>query len=87
MDIEVTPKEKDTYTVRVSDRKGSKTYTVILADAYHTRLARSGETKESLISRSFGFLLERESKESILSSFDLPVIGRYFPEYERVISR
>ena len=35
---------------------------------------------------SFRFLLERERKESILSSFDLTVIGRYFTEYEREIA-
>ena len=31
------------------------------------------------------FLLEREPKESILSRFDLPIISRYFPEYEEEI--
>ncbi len=31
---------------------------------------------------AFAFLLEREPRESILHSFDLPVIGRYFPEWE-----
>ena len=36
---------------------------------------------EDVIEASFEFLLEREPKESILSSFELPVIGRYFPEY------
>ena len=39
-----------------------------------------------LVRRSFVFLLEREPKESILRSFDLPVIGRYFPDYEREIT-
>ncbi len=38
-----------------------------------------------LVKASFEFLLEREPNTSILRSFDLPVIGRYFPEYERVI--
>jgi hypothetical protein len=38
-----------------------------------------------LVEKSFRFLLDRESNTSILRSFDLPVIGRYFPEYERVI--
>jgi hypothetical protein len=42
---------------------------------------------ERLVRRSFEFLLERESKESILRSFELPVIGRYFPEYEGEIRR
>jgi hypothetical protein len=40
-----------------------------------------------LVERSFAFLLEREPPSSILRSFDLPVIGRYFPEYETGIRR
>ena len=40
-----------------------------------------------LVEASFAFLLERETKESILREFDLPVIGRYFPEYEPEIGR
>jgi hypothetical protein len=35
----------------------------------------------------FDFLLEREPKESILRSFDVTVIGRYFPEFETTIRR
>lgn len=44
-----------------------------------------GATPEDLLRRSFEFLLEREPNTSILGSFDLPVINRYFPEYEREI--
>jgi hypothetical protein len=33
------------------------------------------------------FLLERESPESILSRFELSVIGHYFPEYPGTIRR
>ena len=40
-----------------------------------------------LIKKSFAFLLDRESKESILASFDLTVISRYFPEFEGVIMK
>jgi len=40
---------------------------------------------EVLVEKSFEFLLAREPNTSILRSFDLPVIGRYFPEYKRVI--
>jgi hypothetical protein len=40
---------------------------------------------EELVRKSFEFLLERESNASILPSFDLPVIGHYFPEYENTI--
>jgi hypothetical protein len=44
-----------------------------------------GRSAEELLKESFRFLLEREPNSSILSAFDLPVIGRYFPEYERDI--
>jgi hypothetical protein len=40
---------------------------------------------DDLVRASFGFLLEREPRESILRSFDLSAISRYFPEYEREI--
>ena len=39
------------------------------------------------VEESFAFLLEREPRESILRRFDLPVIGRYFPEYEVEVRR
>jgi hypothetical protein len=45
----------------------------------------AGRSTEELLRMSFEFLLERESNTSILPSFDLPVIGRYFPEYEKQI--
>jgi hypothetical protein len=51
------------------------------------RLAPGASDPEDLVRRSFAFLLEREPKESILRRFELPLIGRYFPEYERTISR
>jgi hypothetical protein len=44
-----------------------------------------GNSPEKLLKESFGFLLEREPNTSILTSFDLPVISRYFPEYEEEI--
>jgi hypothetical protein len=39
------------------------------------------------VRRSFDFLLEREPPSSILRTFDLAVIGRYFPEYGAEMSR
>lgn len=48
------------------------------------RLA-AGKSAEELLQESFLFLLERESNTSILGSFDLPLIGHYFTEYENVI--
>ncbi len=42
---------------------------------------------QELLEASFRFLLEREPNTGILRSFDLPVIARYFPEYEREIAK
>jgi hypothetical protein len=44
-----------------------------------------GRSTEELLQESFRFLLEREPNTSILPSFDLPLIGIYFPEYDREI--
>jgi hypothetical protein len=38
---------------------------------------------ETLVEKPFAFLLAREPHTS--RSFELPVIGRYFPEYENTI--
>jgi len=48
-------------------------------------LAGGKASTKTLIEKSFEFLLERESNTMILSRFDLPVIGHYFPEYEKTI--
>ena len=67
---------------------GSETrHSVTLTRTDFQRLTTSGGTPQALVKRSFEFLLARESKESILRSFALPEIGRYFPDYEREISR
>lgn len=42
---------------------------------------------EDLVRRSFDFLLEREAPSSILRTFDLSVIQRYFPEYDQRFRR
>jgi len=49
------------------------------------RLAPGADDPTDLVRRSFVFLLAREPKESILRTFDLPIISRYFPDYEREI--
>ena len=42
---------------------------------------------ERCLEAVFRFLLGRERKESILARFDATVISRYFPEFEREVSR
>ena len=73
-------------TVHINDADGSSTsHEVRVTRADLARFAPGAEDPVDLVRRSFAFLRARESKESILRSFDLPVIGRYFPEYEREI--
>jgi hypothetical protein len=43
----------------------------------------SGHAPERVIAAAFAFLLDREPKESILPRFDVTVISRYFPEFEK----
>ena len=54
---------------------------VTLRAADRVRLAGNDTSAERLIEESFRFLLDREPNTSILTRFDLPVIGHYFPEY------
>jgi hypothetical protein len=60
---------------------------VAVSSADLGRLAPGATDPEDLVARSFRFLLAREPKTSILARFELPVIGRYFPEYEETIRR
>jgi hypothetical protein len=74
-------------TVVVGDDPGATTHLVTVAADEFGRLAEGHVPVERLVEASFAFLLERESRESILRTYDLQVIGRYFPEYEREIRR
>ena len=84
--IEVQHEKGNEFVVSVTEGGGNTTHHVTLDDAYHQKLTSGSIGKEELIRKSFEFLLDREPKESILGRFDLPVIGRYFPDYERTIS-
>jgi hypothetical protein len=77
----------DQYIVEVTVREGrGKTHHTVKVDKTdYERLAGADVSPETLVEESFRFLLEREPKESILRRFNLTVISRYFPEYEREI--
>jgi hypothetical protein len=60
-------------------------HAVSVSEADLERLG-AGRSPEAFVRDCFEFLLEREPKESILSSFDVGVIGRYFLEFEREIA-
>jgi hypothetical protein len=83
-EIDVSTTGPGTYRVVVREGAGSTTHEVTASDEVVRRYGGDAEA-ESLVRASFEFLLEREPKESILRSFDLPVIERYFGDYPRAI--
>ncbi|HUA00362.1 MAG TPA: hypothetical protein VMB02_08530 [Candidatus Aquilonibacter sp.] len=85
--IEVEKTGEGEFRVRVSEDASQTTHLVTVKPADYQRLARGKVQESELVRRSFEFLLEHESKESILPRFDLSVISRYFPQYEREIAR
>jgi len=85
--IEVEKVDVTHFRVRVTEGRSESAHEVTLDPKDHARLSGGAVEPEELIRKSFEFLLERESKESILSRFDLTLISRYFPEYEREIRR
>lgn len=72
------------YEVTVEEGGGRTTHRVRATSEMVQRYG-GGVPGERLIQASFRFLLEREPKEAILGTFELPVIERYFPEYPREI--
>lgn len=74
-----------TCAVTVDDGHGRSRHTVNVSHADLARLDPGAPGPSRLVRVSFDFLLQREPKEAILGEFALPVIARYFPEYERVI--
>ncbi len=74
------------FEVLVEEGSGETRHDVTLRAADLARLA-AGQGGAALVEAAFAFLLEREPKEAILARFDLSVISRYFPEFERELPR
>ena len=76
----------DVFVVTVTD-SATTTHTVTVTDQSLTDLAGDNTTKTELLEFSFNFLLDREPNTSILSSFDINVISRYFSDYRDEVRR
>jgi hypothetical protein len=85
--IEVERIKEGEFRVRIIEGASESKHRVTLKQEDYQRLTGGKVQPDELIRRSFEFLLAREAKESILPEFDLPLIGRYFPEYERELKR
>ena len=86
VEIDVSVARADEYVVEVREEGSSTRHTVTLDSSALERFG-GGASAERLLEESFRFLLEREPKEAILRSFEISVIGRYFPEFESEIRR
>ena len=80
MELLITELSKDKFEITVKADQLTK-HIVSVTDQMLLNLTNNKTSKEELLNFSFNFLLKRESNTSILSSFDLTVISKYFPEY------
>ena len=71
------------FAVIVREGEGETRHEVTMSLATYERLTVGGHAPERCIEAAFRFLLDREPKEAILGHFDVTVIARYFPEFER----
>jgi len=72
-----------TFHVTVRESGSQSNHTVRVPEGLYKKLSGGKATKPECVKAAFKFLLDREPKESILREFELSVIARYFPEFER----
>ena len=75
-----------TCAVTVGDDHAATHHQVEVAAGDLERLHPGAADPAALVRAAFDFLLTREPRESILRRFDLPMIGRYFPEWEAEVA-
>jgi len=75
------------FDVLVREGESETRHHVTMSRATAERLTTGQHTAEHCLAAAFRFLLDREPKESILGRFDVEVIKRYFPEFERELPR
>ena len=81
--IKISKIAEEIFEVTVS-KESVTNHRVKLSSKVYKDLSDGEISEIDLIKRSFEFLLERESNQSILREFDLEVIENYFPEYPSI---
>ncbi len=82
--IEVLKITEEIFQVTVTE-DSITTHKINLSEKVYENLSDSKIPKAELIIKSFEFLLERESNQSILKEFNLETIELYFPDYPTLI--
>ena len=86
MSVSIKKLSDDVFEVSVA-KTSTTIHTVTVTDQSLTDLTDNNVTKTHLLDFSFNFLLDREPNTSILSSFDINVISKYFSDYEDEVRR
>ena len=86
MSISIKKLTDDVLQVTVADSM-TTTHEVTVTDQSLTDLTDNNTTKTQLLEFSLNFLLDREPNTSILSSFDINVISKYFSDYKDEVRR
>ena len=86
MSISIKKSSDNVFEVTVA-KTSTTTHTVTVTDQSLTDLTDNNVTKTHLLEFSFKFLLEREPNTSILSSFDINLISKYFSDYNGEVRR
>ena len=86
MSISIKKQTNDVFQVTFADSM-TTTHEVTVNDQSLTDLTENKMTKTQLLKFSFNFLLDREPNTSILSSFDIDVISKYFSDYKDEVRR
>jgi hypothetical protein len=82
--ISVHPAGNAKYRVTIDEGQTKSTHEVGVSPLELSKYGGSA-TAERLVGASFEFLLAHEPKESILRTFNLSDIERYFPDYPKQI--
>lgn len=75
------------FCVIIGEDHSETKHEVTMAESVYKRLSGGKVSPERCVQAAFEFLLDREPKESILSRFDLTVISKYFPSFERDLGK
>ena len=76
------------FEVEVKEGNTKTRHKVRVNRSFYQKITQAKTPPETLVKKSFEFLLEREPAESILPEFNLEQISGYFPEYqEEIVSK
>lgn len=86
MEILINQLSNDNFEVTIYSNQQTK-HIVSISDEIYFSLTSKKISKKELLKFSFQFLLKRELNTAILSSFELTIISKYFPEFTKNVEK